>query len=813
MGPGISESSPPQSNTGQLPTASWWTDLESLAHETQLHLTRTAAASQVSGYVIRELISRGGQGAVYAGQETATGAAVAIKILRPALFGSESARRRFEREIEIVGEMQHPNLVRVLRSGTTAGGLPFLVMPRISGLTYDQWAAAQRGADLSRIVRAHAELCEAVHYAHQRGVIHRDLKPSNVLVDEADRPHVLDFGLAKPQTALDRTASAVSMTQEDQFVGSFPWASPEQLSGRRSAVDVRTDVYALGVMLYQALTGVFPYAVDGPLPTLVNSVMHVVPPPASTHASAIRPDWDAIVHKALAKSPDERYASAGEFAADLRQSLEGRASRARREQNTAALGRNIRRYQAIVGVSLVLLALSALLYFRANVARAQAEREAGKSRAAAKFLEDLFDAVNPSGDGVNVTVAKVLGRAAERIPLEFANEPEIAAGLHFMLGNAYGRLGLADNARHYMRSYELRRAALGENHPETLNAAHYVARTELLPLSDRLELAERVLADRARRLPALHNDVIFARNLHATLQMESGQVRASVAATDGLLEAAMAGLPAADRALHNIIGWKIRNERQFGDLRRAIEWADRLEILVRDHRDSEYEHRMALFHYRAEIALQLERYDEAEAAIESARAIRQRVFGSGHISSLSTNCELALCRVGQGRLAEAERLLLVSDGIQETRELETIWHNRFRFVSALHRLHMARGDFEAAIAVLEQWLAETAAVTGGRSGNEQLIRCDLLAALVQSRRWEDALALAEGLLQFQREETLALHLAARLKLDYAACLAEIGRRTEAAVLVDEASTTLAEVLGPEHPWSCRADELLKEWGK
>lgn len=811
MGSEISESSPVQTCTGHMPNTSWWTDLESLAHETQLHLMRTAAASQVSGYEIRELISRGGQGAVYAGVDEATGAAVAIKILRPALFGSESARRRFEREIEIVGEMQHPNLVPVLRSGATAAGLPFLVMPRINGLTYDQWAAARRGTDLSRILRVHAELCEAVHYAHQRGVIHRDLKPSNVLVDEADRPQVLDFGLAKPRTALDRTASAVTMTQEDQFVGSFPWASPEQLSGRRNAVDVRTDVYALGVMLYQALTGVFPYAVDGPLPTLVNSVMHVVPPPPSTHQSAIRPDWDAIVRKALAKSPEKRYASAGEFAADLRQSLEGRASRARREQNTAALTRNIRRYQAIVGVSLALLALSALLYFRANAARAQAEREAGKSRAAAKFLEDLFDAVNPSGDGVNVTVAKVLGRAAERIPLEFANEPEIAAGLHFMLGNAYGRLGLVDNARHYMRSYELRRLALGENHPETLNAAHYVARSELLPLSNRLELAERVLADRIQRLPALHDDVIATRNLHAALQLEFGEVRASVAATDALLETAIAGLPPDDRALHNIIGLRIRNEQQFGDLRRAIKWADRLEILVRDHRDPEYEHRMALYHYRSEIALQLERYDDAEAAIESARAIRQRVFGAGHISSLSMNCEFALCRIGQGRLMEAERLLLVSDGIQESRELEIVWRNRFRFVSALHRLHMTRGHFDAAIAVLEQWLAETASVTGGRSGPEHMIRCDLLAALVQRRHWGDALILAEELLEYQRGQPLALHLAARLKLDYAACLAAIGRREEAATLVDNANATLAEVLGPEHPWTCRADEMLRQW--
>lgn len=808
MGSGISETSP-HARPGQIPANAWWTDLESLAHETQLHLMRTAAESQVPGYAIRELISRGGQGAVYSGVDEASGAPVAIKILRPALFSSESARRRFEREVEIVKELQHPNLVPVLRSGTTAAGLPFLVMPRIDGLAYDQWAAARRSNNLSLIVRVHAELCEAVHYAHQRGVIHRDLKPGNVLVDESDHPHVLDFGLAKPQSAIDHAVSAVTMTQEDQFVGSFPWASPEQLSGRRDAVDVRTDVYALGVMLYQALTGVFPYAVDGPLPTLVNSVMHVVPPPPSTHQSAIRPDWDAIVRKALAKSPDHRYPSAGEFAADLRQSLDGRASRARREQSTAALTRNIRRYQAIVGVSLTLLALSALLFFRANAARAQAEREAGKSRAAAKFLEDLFDAVNPSGDGVYVTVAKVLDRAAERVPLEFANEPEIAAGLHFMLGNAYGRLGLAENAQHYLRSYELRRAALGEDHPDTLTAAHYVARAELLPLSERFKLAERVLADRVRRLPPLHRDVILVRELHTLLLREMGDVRASVAETDELLDTAIAGLPPDSRALHNIMGLKFRREAHFGDLRRAIEWVDRLEAMVQENRDPEYEHRMAVFYYRTEIALQLERYDDAEAAIEAARAIRFRVFGDGHITSIATNCELALCRIGQGRLAEAEALMVASEAMHERRGFEILWRNQLRFVSATARLHMARGEFDQAIAVLQKWLEESAAITGGRSGNEQLIRCDLLATLVQCERWDAARSLAKKLLDYLQEQPLSLHLAARVNLDYAACLVEAGRGAEAAPLIESAKATLAAVLGPEHSWTRRAELMLR----
>lgn len=806
------ETTHPPPHSSEAPHgAAWWSDLDSLTRETQLHLSRIAAFGDLPGYEVRERLSRGGQGAIYAAVDVTTREAVAIKVLPHGLFGSESARRRFEREIEIVGELRHPQIVRVLKSGRTSGGLPYFVMPRIAGLPYDRWAELRRAGDLRAIVALHAQLCEAIHFAHERGVIHRDLKPSNVLIDAADQPNVLDFGLAKALDGPGALASAATttMTMEHQFVGSMPWTSPEQLSGGADAIDVRSDVYALGVMLFQALTGEFPYVVEGSLTAIVNNIINIVPQPVSARNAAVTGALDAIVLKALAKSPQARYGSAKDFALDLRQFLDGGSSRARREQTLAGLQRNIRRYQAIAGVSAALLALSAMLFVRANVSRGRAEREAAKSVAAAKFLEDLFDAVNPTGDGLSVTVADVLARASERIPVEFANEPQIAAGLHFMLGNAYGRLGLPENERQYFRSYELRRAALGENHPETLDAAFYVARTELLPLTRRLELVERVRSHRTRRLPALHSDVIAVRRDHAILMLEFGDIRACLAASDDLLDDVSAGLTSNDRVLHNIVGLKIDNELHYGDLRGAMEWADRLETLVRDHPDPDYEYRIASYQYRGEVAIVQQRFNDAEAELEAARTLRQRVFPLDHISSIGLNSDLALCRIGQGRLAEAERLLHSYSASQASRERALTGRYRFRFVRAMHRLHMARGEISDAIGLLRQWLEQRASITGGRSGAEQLVRCDLLTALVEAHLWNEAISVGDTLLRDFEAQPVARHRRARVMLDYATCLRARGAIEAADRRVALACDALLQELGPDHSWTRRASALCE----
>src|SRR5262249_48569959 len=161
-----------------------------------------------------------------------------------------------------------------------------------------------------------AKICDGVNAAHLRGVIHRDLKPGNILVDDRGEPHVLDFGLAKLTQDADGTSATQVMTTTGQFVGSLPWTSPEQAEGRTESLDIRTDVYSLGVVLYQLLTGRFPYPVSGPIREVVHHIANTNPIRPSTIQRLIDRELETILLKCLAKAPDRRYQSAGELARD-----------------------------------------------------------------------------------------------------------------------------------------------------------------------------------------------------------------------------------------------------------------------------------------------------------------------------------------------------------------------------------------------------------------------------------------------------------------------------------------------------------------
>ena len=322
------------------------------AHATPL---LKAFAIAIPGYELIEEISRGGQAIVYKGQHRTTGRPVAVKLLRDGTLSDAVSRERLQREARVLAALNHPNIVTVIDAGVSPDGHDYLVMNYIAGRSldafFDDAPAGRRGAkqdaadaDPSFLLRLFATVCDAVNAAHLRGITHRDLSPSNIRVDEANQPHVLDFGLAK--TAFDRFIAGrdggnVSIT--GQFLGKLAYASPEQAAGDADHIDIRTDVYALGVILYQVLTGGrFPYEVAGNMVEVLNNIIHAQPTPPSTRISAdvstralsdrtlktahpplINEAIEAIVMKALAKDPADRYQTAGEFGRDVRQYLAG----------------------------------------------------------------------------------------------------------------------------------------------------------------------------------------------------------------------------------------------------------------------------------------------------------------------------------------------------------------------------------------------------------------------------------------------------------------------------------------------------------
>ncbi len=278
-----------------------------------------AGLQRIPGYEILRPIASGGMGRVYAAVQLSTQRTVALKVMLEGPLGSETAKRRFEREVRIAAALRHPHIAQVYESGLHAGRYWFS-MELIDGQPLDA-AADAAGLSFEQRLTLMATVCEAVGAAHAAGVIHRDLKPSNILVDAKGEPHVLDFGLAKAGDALQSLDFTLSTPGE--LMGTPAYMSPEQTAREPDQVTARSDVYALGVILYRLLTGEFPYDVRGRLDEVIRQIATAEPVPPRRYNRALYGETEAILLKALAKQPDERYASAGALGADLRRRLAG----------------------------------------------------------------------------------------------------------------------------------------------------------------------------------------------------------------------------------------------------------------------------------------------------------------------------------------------------------------------------------------------------------------------------------------------------------------------------------------------------------
>ena len=298
----------------------------SRAHRTMTHSWELGAAGRATldpgrleapGYRLGRPIGRpGGQGAVFTAVQLATGREVALKVLRAGMY-SEAGRLRFRREVELLGQIRHPNVVTVFDSGASEDGSLFYAMDYILGDDLDDYLRRTQ-PPRERVLRLFLDICEGLHAAHVKGIIPRDVKPSNVRVATDGRPVVVDFGLAKELSEKPDER----ITDDGQFVGTPRWASPEHFTDQ---TDTRSDVYALGVMLYEALTGQMPYKLTGNRSKDEHTIRNVEPPAPRRQSPLIDRELDAIVTGCLAKSPAERfYQNAGELARDLRNYLEGR---------------------------------------------------------------------------------------------------------------------------------------------------------------------------------------------------------------------------------------------------------------------------------------------------------------------------------------------------------------------------------------------------------------------------------------------------------------------------------------------------------
>jgi WD40 repeat protein len=307
----------------------------------------------IQGYEVLEEVHRGAQGVIYRATQCATHRTVALKVLLHGPYASRRQERRFEREVELVAGLVHPNIVRLYDSGR-ANMRHWFAMEFIDGGLLREHLDAHRPG-VRDVLILFVKICRAVAYAHARGVIHRDLKPGNILVDRNGEPHILDFGLAKPINSATDGLDTLA-TQAGEFFGTLAYASPEQASCNPQAVDVRTDVYALGMVLHEMLTGNSPYPTRGSMSEIIKNILEAEPRRPSRDNPDLDDDIDTIVQKALEKDADRRYQSVDALAADIDRYLEGRPIEAKPHGSYYILKKAVRRHKAAALLTGTLLA-------------------------------------------------------------------------------------------------------------------------------------------------------------------------------------------------------------------------------------------------------------------------------------------------------------------------------------------------------------------------------------------------------------------------------------------------------------------------
>lgn len=716
-------------------------DLTSLFEQDDAARPSTEMPAQIGDFTIIRKIGEGGMGTVFEAEQTSPRRSVALKMIRPD-FGGRDLSARFQREIDLLGQLDHPGIARIFHAGTTnddQGARPYFTMELIDGSSLAKYVKTH---DLSirERVKLFAAICDSVHYAHMRGVVHRDLKPGNIMVTEAGRPVVLDFGVARA-TGSDIQAVTVTVNA-GQIVGTLSYMSPEQASGNCDAIDGRSDVYALGVILYELLVGKLPHDIEGKsIADAALTIRDSQPTRMSRIDRRLRGDLETIVQKAMEKEPQRRYDSAAALAQDLRRFLTDEPIIARPPSAVYELRKFAKRNRALVGItcaaSFALVALSIFATSKAvsaTEAQRAAESEADRAQSTVAFLSDVLASADPNrSQGEEATVKNVLDEAAARIERGYLSEyPKTLAQLHLTIGRSFLAIGNYDSGRtHLERALELSESSYGATNPIVADHLDHLAKA--MTLLGSFDEAENLFL-RAKEIRSSSN---VAANVtgpawpHDLAQVyyytgrydaaKSEYERAVKTCRDQNLEEKLAeslsGLGAVLEAL--------------AEYPEAIA-AHREAISIYERLFGEYNTNLANSYNNVGNVLQATgEYEDAATAHRRALAIRKHLLRPDHPDIAMSYANLALVLLNLGQATESESMTREAMKIRES-QLPAVHHlravtlnNLAKAIQAQGRADEAIGYFDRAVEQSERAMPEGHLMTLALRGNRARCRAEL----------------------------------------------------------------------------------------
>ena len=743
----------------------------------------TAPIQQLPGYRIVRLLGRGAMGSVYLAEQRTPAREVALKLI-PIRADDEAANARFARETELLARMQHHGIARLYDSGRSADHR-WLAMEYIAGTPLTE---ACREMPLKRRVETLLAVCEAVQHAHARGVIHRDLKPANILVDAQGAPKVLDFGIA---ASLDQEHTL--LTHSGEIIGTLAYMSPEQLAADHARIDVKSDVYALGALLYELIAGTTPHALAGR--TTIEAIATVAQK-AAVPLRRVAPDCPEdlalIAHCALAEDPERRYATAEAMAADLRRWLQLKPILARTPSLGYSLGKWIRRQRlaaAALGVALLSLVAAIIvgsIYSAAeHRARALAEERLVTVEAMYDFLRRTLTSADPAvARGEQITMREVLDGAVETVGRQQDQHPRATAEIRQLLGRTLVNLGAVDSGREQLAASLALFQSLPDTDPRTILQLEVelaavqrqqgdapAAVADLQPLLARIEadygpndllwfdaavslIVSHTESSEADAAIALGEDAatramaVLGAEHELTVQLRHNLAEAYIlkgryAEHAGILRELLAirtrtlgaDHPGTLSLLHNLAG----SLRRGGQLDEALALYQRLEAVQADVLDDDHPDRLATTNNRVSLLLELGRTDEAAPLHQGVIDGAIRRWGADNDRTLIARTVLA--RIHEDRGQDEQAMAIYRDVVAELDRRSgplnpDVAVTRNNYAVLLTR----RGEHDAAIAQLERLIAEVAPQVGEDHLYIALFRNNLGEALTHARQRERALA-------------------------------------------------------------------------